>query len=285
LNTVRVDSHQHFWQLARGDYGWLTPAFAPLYRDFGPGDLAPMLERNGIARTVLVQAAPTLAETHYLLELASRHDFLAAVVGWVDFEAPDASACIDTLAAAAKLAGLRPMVQDLADDSWLLRPSLAPALAAMQRHGLVFDALVKPRHLPVLREFLARYPGLKVVIDHGAKPGFGAGDLEPWARAMRVIARETSARCKLSGLVTEAGTSEPAVLAPMVDVLLEAFGPERLMWGSDWPVCELVCDYDAWLASSERILGRLSADERALIYGGVARETYSLDVRKRGGSQ
>jgi L-fuconolactonase len=188
---VRVDSHQHFWKLARGDYGWLTPAFAPLYRDFGPGELAPMLARNGIERTVLVQAAPTLAETNYLLELARQHDFIAAVVGWVDFEAPAAADCIGTLAGETKLAGLRPMVQDLADDSWLLRASLAPALAAMQRHGLVFDALVKPRHLPVLREFLARYPGLSVVIDHGAKPGFALGARHACDRARNHRALQT----------------------------------------------------------------------------------------------
>ena len=168
--TGRIDSHQHFWRLDRGDYGWLTPQLAPIYRDYLPADLAPQLARAGVDSTVLVQAAPTVAETLFLLELAREHAFIAGVVGWVDFESPMAAESIGTLAADSKLVGLRPMIQDIPDIAWMLKPGLAPAIEAMIDHDLVFDALVLPKHLPVLLDFAEMYPELRLVVDHGAKP-------------------------------------------------------------------------------------------------------------------
>ena len=271
-----VDSHQHFWRLDRGDYGWLTPAFEPIYRDFLPEHLAPMIARAGIGQTILVQAAPTVAETHFLLSLARQHPFIAGVVGWANFEAANAPEVIENLALDARLLGLRPMIQDIADPEWMLREDLAPAFETMIDHGLVFDALVLPKHLPALRELAARYPDLAMVLDHGAKPQIAAGDLAGWKREIATLARETPLVCKLSGLVTEAQSADPALLREAVDHLLESFGPRRLMWGSDWPVCELVCSYEGWRSASDVLLASLSETERDSIYSGVARVTYGI---------
>jgi len=271
-----IDAHQHFWRLDRGDYGWLTPALQPLYRDYLPADLAPALQRAGVQATILVQAAPTVAETRYLLEVAHAHDFVAGVVGWADFEDARVADTIDVLAADEKLVGLRPMIQDIADTEWMLEEKLAPAFESMIDHRLVFDALVLPRHLPALRELVARYPELEMVLDHGAKPPLEAGNLGEWKREVAALARESPIVCKLSGLVTEAGSAEPAALREAVEHLLECFGPERLLWGSDWPVCELVCSYDAWRATSEALLASLDPVQRELIYTETARKTYGI---------
>ncbi len=275
---MRIDSHQHFWRLARGDYGWLTGDLAAIYRDHAPADLEPLLEAAGIDRTILVQAAPTVAETDFLLRLAQATPFVAGVVGWVDLEADDAAHRIAALAARPKLIGLRPMIQDLPDDRWMLSDAIAPAIEAMAAEGLTFDALIKPRHLPILREFAARYPALDIIIDHAAKPDIAAGGLADWARDIRKLAAETRLVCKLSGLVTEAAPGWAAeTLRPYIDVLLEAFGADRLMWGSDWPVLNLNGDYAAWLAAAEQCLGGLSEAERDAIFGGAASVFYGLD--------
>ena len=241
MNTsARVDAHQHFWRRDRGDYTWLTPELAPIYRDYLPADLQPQLAAAGVTRTILVQAAATVAETRFMLELAREHDFIAGIVGWVDFESADAPKIIAELSRDAALVGLRPMIQDIPDTEWMLREQLEPAFEAMIDHGLVFDALVKPPHIPALLELAGRYPELAMVLDHGAKPPIPAGDVSAWKRGVNQLARETHMVCKLSGLVTEACSSDPVVLAECVNHLLESFGPARLMWGSDWPVCELV---------------------------------------------
>jgi L-fuconolactonase len=272
----RIDSHQHFWRLERGDYGWLSPALEPIYRDYLPEDLEPVLARAGIGSTVLVQAAPTLAETRYLLELAQAHAFIAGVVGWVDFEGEFAPETVAALAESAKLVGLRPMIQDIPDDFWMLKSGLAPSIEAMIDHDLVFDALVQPRHLGALRDFAELYPELRLVVDHGAKPPLRGGDLAEWKRDIAAIAASSNAVCKVSGLVTEAGSANPALLSECVDHLLQVFGPSRLMWGSDWPVCELVCSYEEWYQASEMLLVRLSPSERQQIYSETARETYGI---------
>ena len=270
-----IDAHQHFWRLARGDYGWLTPALAPIFRDFGPEDLAPILARHGIERTILVQAAPTVAETAFLLGIARATPFVAGVVGWVDFDAPDAPDVVARLAGDPRLVGLRPMVQDIADDDWLARPSHAPVFEAMVAHGLVFDALVLPRHLSRLARVLERHPALVVVVDHGAKPRIRAQEIDSWRASMTAIAAHPQAHCKLSGLVTEASPDAGLeVLAPYIDTLLDRFGPERLLWGSDWPVVELAGGYDHWRALSLAALAGLSAAERAAVLGGTAERLY-----------
>jgi hypothetical protein len=209
----------------------------PHWRNFAafrhvPGDNA-SLARAGIDSTVLVQAAPSVAESLFMLELASEHSFIAGVVGWVDFESPVAAASIATLANDSKLVGLRPMIQDIDDVAWMLKPELTPAIEAMIDHDLVFDALVLPKHLPVLLDFAELYPELRLVVDHGAKPQIRTGDIAEWRHDIQAVARGTNAVCKFSGLVTEAGSANPAQLVPVVDHLLEVFGPGRLLWGSD----------------------------------------------------
>ncbi len=275
---MRIDAHQHFWAPARGDYGWLTKAAHPgICRDFGPEDLRPHLDAAGIDRTVLVQAAATEAETQFLLATARRCGFVAGVVGWTDLAAAEAPEKVAALAGNGMLVGLRPMLQDLADDAWIARPAVSDGLAAMEAAELVFDGLVTPRHLPYLLEVLTARPGLRVVIDHGAKPAIAAGDLTSWAQWMRRLARETSSSCKLSGLASEAAAGWTAGdLRPYVDVLLEAFGPDRLMWGSDWPVVEEAGGYVAWLAAAEALTGGLSDVERARLFGGTAEQIYGL---------
>ena len=272
----KVDSHQHFWRLDRGDYGWLTPALSPIYRDCLPEHLAPQIARAGVGTTILVQAAATVAETRFMLGLAGEHVFIAGVVGWVDFESANAADTIAKLAADPKLVGLRPMIQDIPDPDWMLDTGLAPAFEAMLDHGLVFDALVLPKHLPALLELTARYPDLAMVLDHGAKPPIASGDFAGWKRDISTLANATSMVCKLSGLVTEAGSADPNKLAPAVNHLLESFGPKRMMWGSDWPVCELVCSYDEWRATTDILLARISVTEREQIYSGTARATYGI---------
>jgi L-fuconolactonase len=279
--TARVDSHQHFWRRDRGDYSWLTPDLGPIYRDYLPANLEPQLATAGIGSTILVQAAATIEETRFMLELADANDFIAGVVGWVDFASPDAPRTIADLARDPQLVGLRPMIQDIPDTDWMLLPELAPAFEAMIDHGLVFDALVKPRHLDALRELIARFPDLAMVLDHGAKPPISAAkldarELEDWKRGIATLARETPTVCKLSGLVTEAGSADAAALADCAGHLLEQFGPKRLMWGSDWPVCELVCSYAEWCRTTERLLAGLGQADRALIYSDTARATYGI---------
>ena len=273
---MRIDGHQHFWRRDRGDYTWLTPALQPIYRDYLPADLAPQLELAGVTHTILVQAAATVAETRFMLELAAQTPFIAGVVGWVDFESPDAPRVMEDLAQDSKLVGLRPMIQDIPDTEWMLREQLEPAFETMVDHGLVFDALVKPPHLPALLELAGRYPELSMVLDHGAKPPITSGDLSAWKRDVARLSKETPMVCKLSGLVTEAGNAAPPALEECVNHLLEHFGPSRLLWGSDWPVCELVCSYADWNATSARLLNALTAAERQSIYTDTARKTYGI---------
>lgn len=274
---MRIDAHMHLWRLERGDYGWITDEVAPIKRDFGPEDARPLIEAAGIDGVVLVQAAPTVAETRFLLEHAAREPWVRGVVGWIDMEALDA---VDVLAALANdpmLKGIRPMIQDIPDVDWMLGGSLGPAFRALVAHDLVFDALVKPEHLANLRRLLERHPDLRVVIDHGAKPAIRDGAFEPWATHMATLARETGAFCKLSGLVTEAGPSWTLEdLRPYVDHLLGSFGPERLLFGSDWPVLTLAGDHAGWCRAAGELLSGLAPAERELVFGETARRVYRL---------
>jgi L-fuconolactonase len=274
---VIIDAHQHFWRLDRGDYGWLTPALAPIHRDFGPGELRPLLARHGIDKTILVQAAPSVAETRYLLEIAGATDFVSGVVGWADFEAPGALETISSLATDRRLVGLRPMVQDIPDDDWLLKAQLAPAFEVLVAHRLIFDALILPRHLPRLLSLINRHPNLTVVVDHGAKPAIRERHFEPWATEIASVAASPRVFCKLSGLATEAAPGwAPADLQPYVEHLLRVFGPWRLLWGSDWPVVNLAGGYDRWRNATERLLAPLTSEERGRVLGENAAQVYRL---------
>jgi len=279
---MRVDAHHHLWRLGRGDYGWLTPDLAPIYRDFELSDLQPLIRAAQIDATILVQAAPTEAETFFLLDSAESADVVRGVMGWAEFDAIDAVARIDALATRHLLVGLRPMVQDISDDDWLLRPALASRFAAMVKHDLVFDALVLPRHLPRLVRVVDEHPGLQFVLDHCAKPQLATGDISGWKADIALLAQRPNVVCKLSGLATEAAPDwQVADLKEPVDHVLAHFGPQRLVWGSDWPVVNLAGGYERWLAAAEALLGGLSAQDKAAIFGGNAARVYLARRGKR----
>ena len=271
-----IDAHQHYWRVARGDYGWMedNPAVEPIRRDFGPEDLAPKRAACGIESTVLVQAAPTVAETRWLLELAEGEDSVAGVVGWVDFESEDAAGELDALAAHGKFLGVRPMIQDLPDPEWMHREDVRRTFDAVLERDLAFDALGFPVHLePFARLFEARST-LRAVIDHGMKPRIAAREIDEWARGIERIADATPVLCKLSGLLTEAAPGDGAEeLRPYVEHLVSAFGPERLMWGSDWPVLTLAGDYRGWFETARALV---PAAAHGAVFEGTARAFYRL---------
>ena len=286
----RVDAHQHFWRPARGDYGWLradVPALAPIHRDFLPADLQPLRAAHGVARTVLVQAAASGAETDFLLELAAADESIAGVVGWVDMARADSVATLERWAQQAKFKGVRPMLQDLPDDTWIARAPHADVVRALVRLGLRFDALVKPQHLAPLLQFVRAWPELAVVVDHAAKPqlaaGWQAGWVAPWQHGLAELAALPQVVCKFSGLLTEADAAAGAsvqaatqAVRPVWEALLGWFGPQRLMWGSDWPVLNLAADYATWVAASEALIAGLSPDEQAGVWGDNASRFYGL---------
>ncbi len=285
----RLDAHQHYWRVARGDYRWLRAddaALEPIHRDFGPADLAPLRAAHGIGTTVLVQAADSSAETDFLLGLAAHEPSVGAVVGWVDLADEASVATLERWGAAAPaLRSLRPMLQDLPEHDWILQAPKPAVLAAMGRLGLRFDALVKPWHLEALLGFVRRHPALPVVIDHAAKPQLREGWSAPWAEAWRrglaALAREPQVLCKFSGLLTEAGPTGSvqegvAALRPVWETLLEHFGPQRLMWGSDWPVLTLAAPYECWVAVSEALIGELPPAQQQAVWRDNAARFYGI---------
>ena len=272
----KIDAHHHVWRLARGDYDWLTPDL-PIHRDYGLDDLRPLL--GDISGTVLVQAAATEAETRYLLDVARCSGGLVrGVVGWTDLSSVDAPSRIAAMARDPFLKGLRPMLQNMDDLEWLLRPEVQPALTAMTALGLCLDLLIRPRHLNQFHRLAEAHPDLKVVIDHGAKPAIRIGLFQPWGGQLRYLARTTNWHCKFSGLITEANHLQWDMddIRPYADHLIGCFGPERLIWGSDWPVVELAGGYACWRTTSEKLLAGLSQTEREEVYGGNATRFYGL---------
>lgn len=271
-----IDSHQHFWAPARGDYFWMEgPGAAPIRRDVFPKDLAPHLGAQGIDRTVLVQAAATVEETEYMLGIADATEFVAKVVGWIDFEKRDDIRHLARLAKHRKFAGVRPMIQDIPDAGWMLRPDVQWAYEAIIDLDLSFDALGYPIHLDNFGRLFERYPKMRTVIDHCMKPVIRDNGFDIWARKMEAIARSTPVFCKLSGLATEALPGWTVdTLRPYAEHVISVFGPDRVMWGSDWPVLELNGSYDAWREASLDIIG--DHPGRAAILGGTAARFYRI---------
>jgi L-fuconolactonase len=281
-----VDAHHHLWDPAIRAYPWLTEELAAIRRRFGPEDLAPLIERAGIDRTILVQTTSSLDETREFLATASATAFIAGVVGWVDLADPAVGDTIAELAASeggSHLVGIRHQVHDEPDPAWLLRPDVNRGIAAVGAAGLVYDLLVRPRELPAALDTARAHPGISFVIDHLAKPSIKAGEVEPWLSLMRPFGALDNVRCKISGLVTEADWHHwtPADLAPFVDVALETFGPRRLLAGSDWPVCLLAGSYWEVLDATRTVLSELSRDELAAVFGRTAIEVYGLAVDGR----
>lgn len=273
----KIDSHQHFWKLERGDYGWLTPELAAIYRDFGSADLEPHLKAAGVDGTVTVQAAPSLAETEFMLAIAAKTDFVRGVVGWVDIYADDVVDVINDLSARNKLVGLRPEIHDFAESGWRFDQNLRPAFEAIIDQGLTFDGLMMPPHLKNIPALMEEFPNLRTVIDHASKPQIRDDAFEDWANDIATVAKTTHAYCKFSGIITEANSDWTTdTLRPYVAHLLEHFGPNRLIWGSDWPVCTLAGSYQKWMDTAQELTLELSQDERDAVFGGNAIKFYGL---------
>lgn len=273
-----VDSHQHFWMLRNNFSDWPTPDLNPIFCDFLPKDLTPILQANGVTKTILIQAAPNEQETDFLLSIASTCDFVGAVVGWIDFAAPDAEARLARLAADPKLRGLRPMVQDIPEQGWLLRRSFDAVYDGMVSAGLTFDALVRRSQMREVATLADRHPGLSIVLDHAGKPDIRNGDFSLWARDVEHLSLHANVSCKLSGLWTEAGSDHAKqVISPYVKHLIECFGSSRLMWGSDWPVINLSGSYADWLNQCQEILASICNVDHAAIFGGNAGRFYGIN--------
>lgn len=276
---MRIDAHQHYWKLSRGDYGWLTPDMGVLYKDYLPADLEPILERHNIDRTVLVQAAPTVAETDFMLSLAATHESIGGVVGWLDMADPGFPRLFEEYRQRPAFVGIRPMLHDLSDDAWVIQPVVLDNLRMLAAHDFPFDFLVRPQHLPHVLHVLEQVPNLRAVIDHIAKPLIKDQVFEPWGAQLSAIAQHENIYCKLSGMVTEADHDNwtPEDLKPYVAHTVECFGLERVLFGSDWPVSLLAARYDDVIGALEEILAPgLDEDSRAQVFGGNAARFYGI---------
>lgn len=280
---MTVDAHHHFWDTASGrfEYPWMTGAAAALAGTYGPSELRPFVARAGIDRTVLVQTISSVEETEGFLATAAGTDFVAGVVGWVDLTDPAVGETLDRLRARPDgrwLKAIRHQVHDEADPEWLLRADVRRGIHAVGEAGLAYDLLVRPRELPATVELVDHLADTRFVVDHIAKPPIAAGEIEPWAALMRQLADRESVSVKVSGMVTEADWATWSVddLRPYVERLLEWFGPARLMFGSDWPVCTLAADYEQVHRAARTLLAGLSDDEQAMVFNGTATSVYRL---------
>ncbi|MGL4398462.1 MAG: amidohydrolase family protein [Luteolibacter sp.] len=285
---MKIDSHQHFWNYTAHaeDYVWMSEEYGALRRDFLPGDLAPILTEMGFDGTVAVQAREMLAETDFLLDLAGRTPWMLGVVGWIDLCAADAEPLIERYAAHPMLKGLRLLIHDRPDPEFAVSPEHLRGIGWLERNGLTYDLLLKPPHLRPATRLVDQFPDQKFVVDHLAKPDISRSGFSPWAEDLHELARRPHVFCKVSGMVTEAdwATWTPAKLAPYLDVALEAFGPARLMIGSDWPVCTCAASYQRTMQATIDWTASLSTSEQAAILGGNCARFYDLEppVRRYG---
>ena len=273
-----IDAHHHFWRYNTQDFGWIDDAMRVIRRDFLPIDLEKEIRAAGVDGVVSVQARQSLEETHWLLELAGQNPFIRGVVGWAPLIAPDADKIVGELAANPKLRSLRHVLQGEPDERYMLRADFNRGLAALQLHNLAYDILIFERHLPQSIELVDRHPEQVFVLDHVAKPRIKDNLLEPWRKNIFELAKRENVYCKISGMVTEADYTRwtEAQLLPYVDTVLEAFGPQRLMLGSDWPVSLVACDYSRWVNLVRSWIKKLSAAEQKRILGDTAIEAYRL---------
>ena len=276
-----LDTHHHLWKIARGDYRWMSPDNATLYRDYLPDDLAPLLRQASVTRTILVQAADTEAETGFLLDIAQRTGFVAGVCGWLDM---DSDAFPDRLAHFCRnpyFKSFRPMLQDLDDPKWILRPRVLANLAHTAEMGVRFEVLSKPLQLPYAIEAIRRTPGLKAVINHISKPDIASGAMQPWADQISALRDLPDVYCKLSGMVTEADHAHwtPDDLRPYVAHVCDVFGPDRVMFGSDWPVALLAAQsYGDVINTLRTIIGlHLDADGHRKVFHDNGARFYGLE--------
>jgi L-fuconolactonase len=275
----RIDCHMHFWTLAMEPYYslWMSPEQKVLYRDYGPRHALPLMAKNNVEGIVLVSAASSVHETGYLLGLADGHDFIRGVVAWIDLLAPTAVTDLAGWARFPKLKSIRPYLQDIPQDEWILKKQLDPAIRAMQDLGLRFDALIKPRHIVNTVRFVERYPDLPVIIDHMAKPDIRMNGFEPWRRDLEHFRDLRHVHCKISGLLTEDGPGWTAEkLRPYLEAVFDIFGPDRLVFGSDWPVLNLVAGYGAWIETLDGALQNFSPLELQNVWANNGERFYGL---------
>jgi len=275
---MRIDSHQHFWDLAAVDYFWMPQDHPVLTRNYLPADLWPIYERNLFDGSVAVQAAHNDAEADWLLQLATEETRILGVVAWADLQSPDLGHQLDHLQKHPKFKGIRHIVHDEPDVDWLLRPSVIEGLKELASRSIPYDLLLKPPHLPVAIEVMSRVPDLRCVIDHIAKPYIAKGEIEPWLTGMRTLAQIPTMHVKLSGMITEAQIPgwKPTDLAPYVQHVLELFTPQRCMFGSDWPVCLLAGSWKEALAAFTQACGPIPMEQRAELVGETAQRFYRL---------
>ena len=279
MGSPVVDSHQHFWDPRCFEYGWMSPKVQPLVRAFLPPDIAPILAATGVDRTIVVQAISSTSEAQWLLELASEHDFVAGVVAWCDLQSPNLGAMLDELQTHRKFKGVRHQIEDEPQDDWMLQDRVMDGFMELERRGIPYDMLVRPEHLKHLRVVRDRCPTLKLVIDHIAKPDIAGHVLEPWAHELEKTAQLPDISCKLSGMITQTKWSEWGIdeLKPYVQHVVKSFGYDRVMFGSDWPVCLLAGSYERTVNALTQSLGSLSQEQQALVWGGNACSFYHLE--------
>ena len=275
---MRVDAHHHLWEINTRDYVWMSGSMKSLRRDFLPPDLAGAVAPVGIEATVAVQARQMVEETAFLLDCARGSDLIQGVVGWVDLRSPAVAQDLDRFAADRKFRGVRHVIHDEADERFILGRDFRRGLAALKKHRLTYDLLVRTPHLSHALEVVRTLPDQPFVIDHIAKPEIAAGVMEPWRQRMAALAERPNVCCKVSGMVTEASWSgwKPADFRPYLETVLEMFGPERLMFGSDWPVCTLAASYEQVFRLVDDWVSALSDSEAGAIMGGTAARFYGL---------
>jgi L-fuconolactonase len=275
---MNIDAHQHFWIYNQKDFNWIDDSMAGIRRNFLPEDLQPELKANAFDGSVVVQTCQTLEETRWLLKLAEHNPSILGVVGWADLRSPDIQSQLTSLTRSPKLVGLRHIVQSEPDDRFLLQPDFLRGISALEEFRLAYDILIYPKHLPVALDFVQRFPRQRFVLDHLAKPPIKSGEISSWAKDIRALAASPNVFCKLSGLVTEADWKHwtPEHITPYLDVAFESFGEERLMIGSDWPVCLVAASYSRAVRVVKDYVSRLSPNSRAAVLGGNAARFWRL---------
>ncbi|TWX66865.1 amidohydrolase family protein [Colwellia demingiae] len=274
----KVDSHQHFWQLSRGEYNWLKPELTELYKDFLPKQLERELYENDVSQTILVQAEESEDEIHFMLAIAEVNEFVAGVVGWIDMEASDVIDKLEEYHQNRYFKGIRPMLQDIDDVNWILKDEFTPVFEFMAKNQFTFDALIRDIHISNIQILAQRYPDLSIVINHCAKPDLSKSPSDFWRHRLTNIAVCKNVFIKLSGLLTEApqGKVDIAIVQPYFDHIMDSFGSDRVMWGSDWPVIKLNGDYDTWVSLTHALLKDYSLKDKRKVWAGNAQQFYNL---------
>lgn len=279
MELRKIDCHMHFWTLAMEPHYhlWMSSDLKVLYGNYGPKDALPLLQENNVDGVVLVSAASAIEETGYLLGMADGQDFIKGVVAWIDLLAPTASDDIAAWARFRKLKGVRPYLQDLPEDDWILKPELDPAIRSIMDNGLKFDALIKPKHIQNTIRFIDRYPDLPIVVDHLAKPDVANGKFDAWCKDMEEFRNLDHVYCKLSGLITEDGPDwTPDRIKPYLEAVFDIFGANRLIFGSDWPVVNLVSDYGTWTTTLKDTMSGFTRAEQQAIWAENGEKFYGL---------